>query len=107
MTLTATKLLWSGEGRSRATLIVFFREHGAALQETVLGVCCDNRQPYIDVIREYLPEATWVFDKFHLIQHLLQAVDQVRRNEARELKKRNPELLKRTTRHIWQKTPRT
>lgn len=102
--LTSRKLLWSGEGRSRATLIAFFREYGADLHETVLGVCCDMWQPYIDVITEYLPEATLVFDKFHLIQHLLQAVDQVRRDEARELKKKNPELLKRT-RYIWLKNP--
>jgi len=45
-----------------------------------------------------------VFDKFHIIQHLLKAVDQVRKDEARELRKSNPELLKRT-RYIWLKNP--
>ncbi len=44
------------------------------------------------MIKEQQPNATLVFDKFHIIRHLLQAVDEVRRSEARELKKTNPEL---------------
>lgn len=96
------RLIWSGEGRSTETLKQFFEEHGQALKDRVKGVCCDMWQPYIDVINEQLPDATLVFDKFHIIQHLLKAVDEVRREEARELKKTNPELLKRT-RYIWLK----
>jgi len=102
--LTTKRLLWSGEGRSKTTLKAFFEEHASSLRQTVKGVCCDMWQPYIDMIQEHLPEATLVFDKFHVIQHLLKAVDQVRRDEARELKKKNPELLKRT-RYIWLKNP--
>jgi transposase len=102
--LTTKRLLWSGEGRSKTTLKAFFDEHASTLEQTVRGVCCDMWQPYIDMIREHLPDATLVFDKFHVIQHLLQAVDQVRRDEARELRKENPELLKRT-RYIWLKNP--
>ena len=67
-------------------------------------MCCDMWQPYIDMVKEKLPGVTLVFDKFHIIQHLLQAVDEVRREEARELKKTNPELLQRS-RYIWLKNP--
>jgi transposase len=102
--LTTKRLLWSGEGRSKATLRRFFEEHASDLKQTVKGVCCDMWQPYIDMIRDHLPEATLVFDKFHVIQHLNKAVDQVRRDEARDLRKTNPELLKRT-RYIWLKKP--
>ena len=59
-------------------------------------------QPYVDVIKERLPETTLVFDRFPITQHLLGAVDEVRRQEACELKKTNPELLKRT-RYLWLK----
>jgi transposase len=100
--LTKKRLLWSGEGRSQDTLRAFFEEHGDALKQRVKGVCCDMWQPYIDMVTEHLPEATLVFDKFHITQHLLRAVDQVRAEEARQLKKTNPELLKRT-RYIWLK----
>ena len=98
------RLIWSGEGRSEATLEQFFAEHGEALKGSVKGVCCDMWQPYIDMVKEKLPGVTLVFDKFHIIQHLLQAVDEVRREEARELKKTNPELLQRS-RYIWLKNP--
>lgn len=102
--LKEKRLLWSGEGRSRETLRAFFEEHGPALKHSVKAVCCDMWQPYIDMVKECLPEAILVFDKFHIMQHLLKAVDEVRREEARELKKTNPELLKRT-RYIWLKNP--
>jgi len=100
--LKEKRLIWSGEGRSKETLERFFEEHAEALKDKVKGVCCDMWQPYIDMVKERLPGAMLVFDKFHIIQHLLKAVDEVRREEARELKKTNPELLKRT-RYIWLK----
>lgn len=102
--LEEKRLLWSGEGRGQETLRAFFEEHGAALGPRVKAVCCDMWQPYLDMIDEYLPHAAVVFDKFHIIRHLLGAVDQVRRDEARELKKSNPGLLKRT-RYLWLKNP--
>lgn len=98
------RLIWSGEGRSTETLDEFFREHGEALKGRIQGVCCDMWQPYIDRIKEHFPEATLVFDRFHVVQNLLKAVDQVRREEAQELKKTNPELLKKT-RYLWLKNP--
>ena len=102
--LKEKRLLWSGEGRSRETLRHFFEENGESLNHGVKAICCDMWQPYIDVVKEHLPSAILVFDKFHIMQHLLKAVDQVRREEAQELKKTNPELLKRT-RYIWLKNP--
>jgi len=102
--LKGKRLLWSGEGRSRETLEAFFQEHGKALQDKVVGVCCDMWDPYIEVIRHSLPNAILVFDKFHIVQHLQRAVDEVRKEEARELRKKNPEILLRT-RYIWLKNP--
>jgi transposase len=102
--LKRKRLIWSGEGRSLETLGRFFDEHGEALKGRIKGVCCDMWQPYIDTIKLRLPEAVLVFDRFHVVQKLLQAVDQVRRDEANELQKTNPELLKKT-RYIWLKNP--
>ena len=102
--LMERKLLWSGEGRDKQTLMQFFKEYGDVLRTTVKGVCCDMWKPYTDILEKELPDATIVFDKFHLISHLNRAVDDVRREEARELKKSNPELLK-STRYIWLKNP--
>lgn len=102
--LKEKQLIWSGEGRDKDTLEAFFREHGEALKGSLLGVCCDMWQPYIDLIKEKLPDVKLVFDKFHIVRHLLEAVDTVRKQEACELKKTNPDLLKRT-RYIWLKNP--
>jgi len=102
--LDAKRLLWSGEGRGKESLEAFFEAHGDALKDSVIGVCCDMWQPYIDVIRAHLPDTVLVFDKFHITQQLLKAVDEVRRAEAAHLKKTDPELLKRT-RYLWLKNP--
>jgi transposase len=102
--LEEKRLVWSGEGRSKETLNAFFEEHGKALQDKVIGVCCDMWQPYVDKIKEKFPKATLIFDKFHIVQHLNQAVDQVRKDEARALKDSDPEVLQKT-RYIWLKNP--
>lgn len=98
------RLLWSGEGRSEDTLRRFFAEWGAERIARLRGICCDMWNPYLDVIREAAPQATIVFDKFHLVRHLLGAVNDVRKAEARELRKTNPEVLK-GTRYLWLKNP--
>jgi len=102
--LKAKRLIWSGEGRSKETLEKFFAEHGEALKDKVIGVCCDMWQPYMDMLQEHFPDALLIFDKFHIVQHLQRAVDEVRKEEARELKKTNPELLTKT-RYLWLKNP--
>jgi transposase len=98
------RLLWSGEGRDAATLQRFFDELGPHKIARIQAVCCDMWNPYIDVLRQRVPHAALVFDKFHVIRHLLEAVNTVRKNEARELRATHPDLLK-GTRYIWLKNP--
>lgn len=100
--LSNMRLLWCGEGRDKAALRAFFKTLSPEEKRAIKTVCCDMWQPYIDVVEEELPHATQVFDKFHLIKHLSEAVDQVRREEARELRQESPETLKRT-RYIFLK----
>jgi len=98
------RLLWSGEGRSEDTLRRFFAEWGPARLATLRAICCDMWHPYLEVIREVAPHVTIVFDKFHLVRHLLNAVNEVRKAEARALRKTHPELLT-GTRYLWLKNP--
>jgi len=102
--LIGKRLLWSGEGRSSSTLEAFCDELGTERCEQIEAVCCDMWAPYLDVIKERFPNAVLVFDKFHIVRHLIEAVDTVRKQEAWELKAANPELLKKT-RYIWLKNP--
>lgn len=102
--LEEKRLLWSGENRTAETLEAFFDYLGQDRCQKLTAVCCDMWAPYIDVIKRRLPHALLVFDKFHIIRHLLDAVDKVRREEVQKLKPENPDLLN-GTKYIWLKNP--
>jgi transposase len=102
--LKTKKLIWSGQGRSEDTLNQFFKYIGVKRANRLQGICCDMWMPYINAIKEKAPNALLVFDKFHIVRHLMQAVDQVRRNEITEKGKEHKQLLKHT-RYIWLKNP--
>ncbi len=55
---------------------------------------------YLAGVREHLPGAQVTFDRFHVKQKLGEAIDKVRRAEA----KQHRELL-RGTRYLWLKRP--
>lgn len=98
------RLIWTGKGRKEETLRNFFNEWGPERTARIKGICCDMWAPYIKVVKEQCSTAVLVFDKFHLIKHLLQAVDKVRKMEAQALKAEEPALLK-GTKYIWLKNP--
>jgi transposase len=107
------RFLWTGAHRDKDSLRRFFDWWGEERTAAVEGVCCDMWQNYIDVIHEYCGEAVIVFDlsacnaqagKFHIVRHLIEAVDKVRRMEAKALAEADCEVLK-GTRYIWLKNP--
>jgi transposase len=102
--LTRKRLIWSGEGRSRETLVAFFDFLGPQKTTALTGICCDMWQPYIDVIKNRAPQAVLVFDKFHIVRHLMHAVDQVRRDEITDKGPAHKALMYKT-RYIWLKNP--
>ena len=102
--LKTRKLIWSGEGRSEQTLRQFFEYLGPEKAKNIQGICCDMWMPYINVIEEKAPDALLVFDKFHIVRHLMNAVDQVRRDEVIEKGKEHKQLIKHS-RYIWLKNP--
>jgi transposase len=102
--LDRKRLIWSGAHRDKDSLRRFFQWWGEERTASIEGVCCDMWQHYIDVIHEYCKEAVVVFDKFHIVRHLIEAVDKVRRMEAKALSEVDSEVLK-GTRYIWLKNP--
>ena len=91
-----------GEGRSTDTLNAFFDFLGPEKTAALEGICCDMWQPYILVIKDRAAQAVLVFDKFHIVRHLMAAVDQVRRDEVREKGPAHKALMYKT-RFIWLK----
>lgn len=73
------RLLWTGEERGKEVLEQFFAEWGKERIGRIMCICCDMWDPYVEVIKERAKDAVPVFDKFHIVQHLSKAVDQVRR----------------------------
>ncbi len=102
--LKTKRLIWSGKGRTEETLKEFFDFFGENRAKQLQGICCDMWVPYFNVIENRAPNAVLVFDKFHIVRHLMNAVDQVRRDEIREKGKEHKELVKRT-RYLWLKNP--
>jgi len=59
---------------------------------------------YLAAVREKLPRAIVAFDRFHVVQHLNRAVDDVRRESWRRLTGEERSAFKRT-RWLWLKNP--
>jgi transposase len=72
--------------RTTKTLRHFFTEDlGASRCAKIKVVCSDMWRPYLKVIADVLPKALNVLDRFHIVKKLGEAVDQVRREETKEL----------------------
>ena len=50
------------------------------------AVSMDMWEPYITVVGKKAPQARVIFDRFHIVKHLNEAVDKTRRELVRELK---------------------
>ena len=79
------RLLWVGRERRAATLHGFFDRLGPARSAALRFVCSDMWKPYLKVIAERAGQAVHVLDRFHIVSHLSQAIDEVRAAEARKL----------------------
>ena len=73
-------------------------------KSSVLGVAMDMWEPSVQAPRAHLPQARIVFDKFHVVQHLNEGVDRVRKSEAKELALVGDERLKRS-KYQWLRNP--
>src|ERR1035437_6502830 len=73
-------------------------------KQTVEAVAVDMWEPFIRTIEKQVPDADIVHDKFHVSKYLGEAVDQVRRQEHKELMAQGDETLK-GTRQLWLYNP--
>jgi transposase len=74
--------LWAGRDRKRETLDRFFAEALApARRRAIRAVCVDMWEPFTQSVRTHLPRARIVYDKFHVLRHVNDALDETRRAE--------------------------
>jgi transposase len=72
------------EGRRKDALQAFFDSLTRWQKEYIKAVAMDRSGSYYACVREELPHADVIFDKFHLVRNFGEVVDEVRRQEAKE-----------------------
>lgn len=90
------RLLWIGNDRTKITLRRFFRMFGKERTSTLKYICSDMWKAYLTVVAKKAKSAIHILDRFHIMQQFNKAIDKVRADEARKLKKMGYELLKST-----------
>lgn len=90
------------EHREKASLERYFTGLTDEQRQGIQAVAMDMWEPYVQATLEALPLAKdkIVFDRFHIMQHMTKAVDQVRKAENRKLSSEGDERLKQT-KYLW------
>jgi transposase len=80
------RLIFATEGKGSDTLRKFgeYLEAHGGKREAIKQVCCDMSPAFISGIEKNFSNASITFDKFHVIKAMNEALDAVRRREAKE-----------------------
>ena len=76
-----SRIVWIGRGRDRDTLGGFFTKLGRRRAGRLEAVTMDMAKGYIAAVTAHAPQATIVFDRFHIERYLTRAVDEIRKAE--------------------------
>lgn len=100
--LSEARVLDVIDDRTEESLNAFWSQYDASDLARVENVAMDMWPPYISSTHKHLPIADEkiVFDKFHIMKHLGDAVDRVRRQEHRQLRADDDDRLVKT-RYLW------
>lgn len=90
------------DDRKKESLDGYFRKMTPAQRAKIKAIATDIWDPYLASIREHVPgyEEKLVFDRYHLMTHMVQAVDMVRKQEHRDLRGEGNEILS-GTKYLW------
>jgi len=87
--------LWFGRERKKETLDEFFRtELNHKQRQRIEAACVDMWEPFRMSIEQWAPQCRIVYDKFHIMQHVNDAVDEVRRAEFFRKGEQGREVIK-------------
>jgi len=78
--------IWiGGRGRGEEDLDMFFRELGENKARRTKLVAIDMWKPFRRSVQKNIPNARIIYDKFHIMRHLNDALDKVRKREYRRV----------------------
>jgi transposase len=87
--------LWFGPERKKETLDEFFRTQlRSGQRKRIEAACVDMWEPFRLSMEEWVPGCRIVYDKFHILQHANDAVDEVRRAEFFRKGRRMRDVIK-------------
>ena len=79
-------LFFGGQGRSEASLDLFYEGLGKRASGRIRLAVMDMWKAFEASTRENAPQAAILYDKFHVLRHLNEALDKVRRSEYARIK---------------------
>jgi transposase len=104
--LDRARVLHVADDRKAESLVPYFAGLTAGERDGIAAIAMDMWEPYRKTVRAQVPAADEkiVFDKFHVLQHVSVAVDQVRKQESRALAAAGDPTLK-GTKYSWLRNP--
>lgn len=99
------RLLWIGPDRKAKTLLRFFRFLGKERTARLEFICSDMWQGYLKVIRKKASQAVHVLDRFHVMQRINKAINDVRAAEVKQLEQDGYEPVLTGSRWVLLKRP--
>lgn len=90
------------DDREQKSLENYYKQFTAEEREQVKAVAMDMWDPYIAATKSCIPDAEHkiVFDRFHVMRCMLEAVDKTRKEEHKKLTEQGDERLK-GTKYLW------
>jgi transposase len=98
------RLLGIAKGKSGESLCQLIEELGEHVAD-IRYACSDMSAAYMKIIAKMLGESVHILDRFHIVQNLNKAVDEVRSREAKELARKGANPLK-GTKYCFLKKPK-
>ena len=87
--------IWlGGQGRTEQDLELFFNAMGPERCKTIELAVMDMWKPFRKAMLSNAPNAQIVYDKFHIMRHLADALDQVRRSEYKRVNEKDRRFIK-------------
>ena len=84
--LICSRPIWfGGEDRSEASMARFYEWLGKRKSERIRLAVMDMWKPFRNAANTHAPQAAILFDKFHIMRHLGEALDKVRKSEYARL----------------------
>src|SRR6266571_6426647 len=98
-------VLHVADDRTAETLAGYFESLSIEERLAIEAIVMDMWDPYRRTVRDYVPDGDLkiVFDRFHVMRHVIEAMDRVRRRENRVLRQQGDHRLT-GTKFLWLKT---